>query len=136
MYATSDITSMQNGLFSVDDWTTHRHYAAYNVMCAFGKLYKLGTALETTGDYRKEVYALAAADNNEGAILVVTRAYSGKVEIVLRGSGFTTCTVVKTVPGGERGAGTVYRAERVAVTGGKIIIPAKQNEIYFISLFA
>ena len=135
MYSTSDIFSARNGLFSVDDWIVHRHYAAYNVMCAFGKLYKLGTAVETTGDYRKEVYALAAADKNEGAILLVTRDYCGKLELVLRGSEFTSCTVVKTVPGAERGQGTVYRAENVAVTGGKIIIPAKKNEVYFISLF-
>ena len=135
MYSTSDISSPSNGLFSMDDWHTPHHYAAYNVMCAFGKLYKLGVALETTGDYRKEVYALAATDRSEGAILLVTRNYSGRVEVVLKGSEFSTCTVVKTVPGGERGVGTVYRAENIAVTGGKIIIPTKKNEIYMISLF-
>ncbi len=135
MYSTSDISSSSNGLFSVDDWYTPHHYAAYSVMCAFGRLYKLGAALETNGDYRKEVYALAASDKTEGAILLVTRNYSGKVEVVLKGSEFTTCSVVKTVAGGERGAGTVYRAENIAVTGGKIIIPTKKNEIYMISLF-
>ena len=46
-----------------------------------------------------------------------------------------TCSGVKTVTGGERGEGTVYRAENITVTGGKIILSAKKNEIYEISLF-
>ena len=135
MYSTSDITSKNNALFSVDDYSSHRTYAAYNVMCAYGKLYKLGTAVETTGDYRKEVYSLAAVGKDEGALLLITRNYSGRVEIVLKGSSFDTCSVVKTVPGGERGAGQTYRAENIAITGSKIIVPAKKNEIYLITLF-
>ena len=133
-YSTSDINSEDNGLFSIEDYSKHRRYCAYNVMCAFGKLYKIGTAVETTGDYRKEVYALAAFNKKEGAILLATRDYSGRVEVVLRGQAFERCSVIKNVAGGERGAGNVYRAENIAVTGGKIIIPTKKNEIYYISL--
>lgn len=135
MYSTSDITERNNALFSVDDYSTRRKYAAYNVMCAFGKLYKLGGAVETTGDYRKEVYSLAACGKNEGAVLLVTRNYSGRVEIVLKGAKFDTCSVVKTASGGERGAGQCYRAENIAITGSKIILSAKKNEIYLITLF-
>ncbi len=135
MYSTADAHDERNGLFSVEDFRTHRRYAAYNAALAFGKLYKLGTALETTGDYRKEVYAPAATDGSEAAILATTRNYQGKLEIVLKDSSYTACTVVKTAPGGERGQGVVYRAENVPITGGKIIIPVKQNEIYFVTLF-
>lgn len=133
-YSTSDITSEDNGFFSIQDYRDHHRYCAYNVMCAFGKLYKIGTAVETTGDYRKEVYSLAAFNKKEAAILLATREYSGRVEVVLKGQSFTSCSVVKTVPGAERGTGNVYRAENIAVTGGRIIIPAKKNEIYFITL--
>ena len=135
MYSTSGIHSRDNGLFSVDDFTTPHHYAAYNVMCAFGRLYRLGTAYETTGDYRKELYSLAASDGNVASILLITRNYTGKVEVTLKGCSFDTCSVVKTVTGGDRGEGTVYRAENITVTGGKIILSAKKNEIYEISLF-
>ena len=90
---------------------------------------------ETTGDYRKELYSLAAKNDTEGAILLITRGYVGKVEITLKGSGFDTCSVVKTVLVGDRGEGTVYRAENIAISGDRILLPVKKNEIYEISLF-
>jgi hypothetical protein len=68
-------------------------------------------------------------------IMIVTGGYSGRVELVLSGCEFATCSVEKIVSGGERGAGYVYRAEGVAVSGGKIIIPSKKNEIFLVSLF-
>ena len=135
MYSTSEVTARDNALFSIDDYSTHRKYAAYHVMCAFGKLYRLGGAVETSGDYRKEVYSLAACDKSEGAVLLVTRNYSGRVEVILKGEGYDTCSVVKIVSGCERGAGQIYRAENVAITGNKIIVPAKKNEVYLITLF-
>ncbi|MBQ7386955.1 MAG: hypothetical protein IJW03_02190 [Clostridia bacterium] len=134
MYSTSDISAADNGLFSLDDHTTHRHYAAYGVMRSFAKLYKLGTPTETE-DYRKELYSLAAMGQSEAGILLVTRAHSGKVKIMLKNCAFDTCSIVKTVPGGERGAGTDYKAENVTISGGKIIFPAGKNEIYYIRLF-
>lgn len=135
MYSTSDIRSKENGLFTVDDHVRSHRYAAFNVMCAFGKLYKLGTCYETGGDYRKELYALAAGGKDSAAVFFVTRNFSGKVEISLKGCPHNTCSVIKTVPGGERGEGVVYRAENIAIVGSKIILPAKKNEIYEISLF-
>ncbi len=135
MYSTSDVSSRNNALYSIDDYTVHRRYAPYSVMRAFGKLYRLGTVAETTGDYRKEVYSLAAFNDKEAAILIATANYSGRVEIALKGCAFDTCSVTKTVPGGERGAGSDYKAENIAITGGKIIIPTKKNEIYFVTLY-
>jgi len=135
MYSTSDVQSGTNGLFTMDDYTSVHHYAAYGVMCAYGRLYELGTSYETTGDYRKELYSLAAKNNGEGAILLIARNYVGKVEISLKGSEFNTCSVVKTVLVGDRGEGTVYRAENIAINGDRILLPVKKNEIYEISLF-
>ena len=134
-YSTSDVNSRDNGLYSIDDFDTHRHYAAYNVMTAFGRLSRLGTVAETTGDYRKEAYSLCAFDKNEAALLLVTRNYTGRVEVILKGSEFTTCSVMKIVGGGERGEGTVYRAENIAITGGRILVPAKKNEVFLITFF-
>lgn len=134
-YSTSDVHSRDNGLFTVEDYDTPRHYAAYNAMTAFSKLYKLGTVVETTGDYRKEVYSLAAFNKEEAALLLVSRNYVGRIEVVLKGSEFTSCSVMKIVGGGERGAGMIYRAENIAITGGRILVPAKKNEIFLISFF-
>ena len=135
MYSTSEPWDFSNGLFSLVDFTSHRKYAGYNVLLAFGKLYKLGRAVETTGDYRKEVYALASAGNGEGAILLVTRSYEGRVEIILKNSEYSTATVVKTVPGGAHGEGTVYRAENVSLSGQRLAVAVKPNEIYLVTLF-
>ena len=134
MYSTSEVGARYNGLYTVDDHTSVHCYAAYNVMRAFGRLYRLGTAIDVGGDYRKELYSLAAESKEEGAIMLVARGYSGRVEIALKDCPYTTCSVVKTVPGGERGAGRVYRAERIAINGSKIILPVKENEIFEISL--
>jgi len=135
MYSTSDVCSRENGLFSVEDFEKIHHYAAYNVMTAFGKLYKLGTVAETTGDYRKEVYSLCAYNSSEAALLLVSRSYSGRIELILKGSEYTTCSVMKIVGGGERGEGKIYKAENIAITGGRILVPAKKNEIFLIKLF-
>lgn len=134
MYSTSDISAADNGLFSLDDHTTHRHYAAYGVMRSFSRLYKLGTVTETE-DYRKELYSLAAFNQSEAGILLATRAHSGKVKIMLKNSHFDTCSIYKTTTGGERGAGSDFKAENVAISGDKIIFPAGKNEIYYIKLF-
>jgi hypothetical protein len=135
MYSTSDVRSRLNGLYTVDDHSTHHRYAASNVMRAFGKLYKLGTSYETGGDYRKELYSLAAGNKDQATVMMVVRDYSGKVEILLKDCPFTSCGVIKTVPGTERGEGKVFRAENIAISGSKIILPVKQNEIFEISLF-
>ncbi len=134
-YSTSSVNSRENGLFSVDDFDTHRHYAAYGVMTAFGKLARLGNIAETTGDYRKEAYSLCAFDQNEASLLLVTRNYTGRVEIILKGSDFSTCSVIKIVGGGERGEGKTFRAENIQITGGRILVPAKKNEVFFINFF-
>jgi len=135
MYSCSDAYSRENALFSMDDHTTPHHYASYSVMCNFSKLYKLGTAIDTGDDSRKELYTLAAAGGDEGAIMLVTRGYEGKLEIILTSSPYNTCTVTKTTPGGSRGKGSVYRSKDVDVSSSRLILSVKPGEVYLISLF-
>ncbi len=134
-YSTSDVHSRDNAFYSIDDFDTHRHYAAYGVMTAFGRLARLSSVAETTGDYRKEAYSLCAFDKNEASLILVTRNYTGRVEVILKGSEFTACSVMKIVGGGERGEGITYRAENIAITGGRILVPAKKNEVFLINFF-
>ena len=135
MYSTSDIYSRENTLFSMDDHVTPHHYAAYEVMCSFARLYKLGTVIDTGDDHRKELYSLAATDGNEVAIMMVTRKYEGKVELSFIDSPFNTCVVAKTIPGGGRGKGTTYRSKEVDISSGRLPLSVKPNEVYTISLF-
>ena len=133
MYSTSDIYSRENTLFSMDDHITPHHYASYEVMCSFAKLYKLGTVIDTGDDHRKELYSLAATDGIEGEMMMVVRNYEGKVELTLVDSPFNTCLVAKTVPGGNRGKGTTYRSKDLDVSSGRLSLSVKPGEIYTIS---
>lgn len=135
MYSSSDAYSRENALFSMDDHITTHHYASYSVMCYFAKLYKLGTAVETSNDQRKELYSLAATDGNEGAMMMVTRNYEGKIDLVFNSDTFNTCTVSKTVPGGARGKGSNYRSKEVDISSGRLTLSVGQGEIYMLSFF-
>ncbi len=133
MYSSADLSDTKNALFSVEDYRTHRRYGAYHVMCAFGELYRLGGALEITPDFRKEVYALAAADDSSSAILLATREYEGKIEIILKDCKYTVCSV-KKIKTDEGGRAKIYNADRLSVASGRILISAKENEVYLIKL--
>ena len=135
MYSTSDIYSRENALFYMDDHTTPHHYASYGVMRDFGRLYKLGNAVDTGDDHRKELYTLAAVNNEEGAMMIVVRNYEGKLEISMDSVPFSFCTVAKTVPGGERGKGSVYRSKDIDISSGRLMLSVSQGEIYFVSMF-
>ena len=130
-YSTSDITSGSNGLFSMDDYKSPHRYAAFHTVSIFSKLYKLGTVVETTGDYPKEIYSIAALDKDEGGLMVVTRNHTGKIEIQLKGSEYSTCTVTKVISGGERAKGAIYRSENIKINKNRLVLAAKKNEVYY-----
>ncbi len=134
-YACTDAFSKENALFSIEDFSSHRHYSAYEVMKFFAELYKLGTAVETTADFGKELYSLGAKGTDGGAVVLATKKYAGKLELVLSGSTYATCSVTKVQPTSERGAPNIFKAENVAVSGSKIVLSVKENEIYFVRLF-
>ena len=133
-YATSDITSGNNGLFSMDDYRSPHRYASFHTVSLFSKLYKLGTLAETSGDYPKEIYSMAAFNKDEGGLMVVTRNHVGKIEIHLKGSDYDTCTVTKVIAGGERAKGSVYRSENIKINKNRLVLAAKKNEVYYFEL--
>lgn len=134
VYSSTEPASRDSALFTVDDAITHRTYAAYRVMCALGRLYKLGTAIETTGDYRKELYTLGAVGKDGRALVIVTGEWSGKLEVHFEGGEFTSCDVEKIVGGGNRGEGRTLSATDVSVSGNKIILPVKRKEVYYVTV--
>ena len=68
-------------------------------------------------------------------MMMVTRNYEGKVEIIMNASPFNTCTVSKTVPGGDRGKGTTYRSKDVDISSGRLILTVGMGEIYLLTFF-
>ena len=135
-YSSSDVFSRENGLFTMDDCTTVHRYAAFNVMKSFASLYKMGTAVDTGDDHRKELYALAAKGKDAGGVMLVVRNFEGKVELILSSCPFNLCTVQKIVPGGARGNGSVYRSKEVDISSGKLLLSVSPGEIYSVSFFA
>ena len=105
MYSSSAVMSRQNALFTVDDTASHHHYASFQVMKAFATLYRLGTAVDTGDDHRKELYALAAQGKDEGSLMLVVRNYEGKLELNIPSTTFNRCALTKLAPGGVRGKG-------------------------------
>lgn len=130
-YSTSDISSGTNGLFSMDDFQTPHRYAAFQTVSLFSKLYKLGNIVETTDDYPKEIYSLAASNNDQGGLMVVTKNHAGKIEIHLKGADFDLCTVTKVIFGGERAKGIIYRSENIKINKNRLVLAAKKNEVYY-----
>ena len=104
-------------------------------MCDFGRLYKLGNAIDTGDEQRKEIYKLAASDGNEAFMILAVRDYVGKVEILIGNSHFGLCSISKTVPGGTRGKGNVYRSKEIDISSGKLILSVSKGEIYSIEFF-
>ena len=135
MYPATDIYSRNNALFTIDDHVTHHRYAAYNVMCAFNGLYRLGTQLDTGDDTRRDIYSLAATDGERASLMIVTRRFEGTAEIVLSGAGFDYCSVTRIAPGGTRGQGTVYRSKDIPMKDGRATLPLKPNEVYTVAFF-
>ena len=135
MYSTSDIYSRENSLFSMDDHTTPHHYASFGVMKYFNRLYRLGSAVDTGDDHRKELYTLAAIGANEGGLMLSVRNFEGRLELVFPSSPFALCAVSKTVPGGNRGKGTTYRSKDVDISTGRLILSVAPGEVYYVSFF-
>ena len=104
-------------------------------MCSFGKLYRLGTAVDSGDNHRKELYKLCASNGKEASLLLTTRAFEGKLEILLLNCPYTYCTMSKTVPGGTRGAGKSYRSKEIDISSGKLTVSVGKGEIYSVSFF-
>jgi hypothetical protein len=101
----------------------------------FNRLYRLGSAVDTGDDHRKELYTLAAIGANEGGMMLSVRNFEGRLELLFPSSPFALCSVSKTVPGGTRGKGTTYRSKDVDITGGKLILSVTPGEVYYVSFF-
>ena len=131
-YDSLDPDGKGNGIYSLDDRTTVHKYAAYEVMRAYGELYSLGSMSSTTDDFRREVYSLAASDGSTGALLLVTRDYSGLVTLTVKGGEFTSYSIVGVIGGGKRGEGHSNRQDDIPLIKNTIKLRVGKGEVYFL----
>ena len=133
-YSSLDPERDECAVFSLDDRKTKRLYSAYQVLLAFGKVASLKSAVDISEDYRREMYALASASADEGAVLLVSRNFKGVVDVNLAGSEFTKYSVKGILGGGERGAGFTTEERDIPLTGNTVTLRLGKCEVYLITL--
>ena len=132
-YSHLDPSSEWNSLYTLDGRTEKRFYSAYHVMTAFGALTGLSNVVDTTNDYRHEIYSLAAVGENKGALVFATENYSGTIEIIVKGKEFRTYSIKGLVGGGENGAGFFTEEKGLPFRNVPITLRVGKNEVYFLT---
>ena len=125
--------SRYNALYSVDERQDKHYYSAYHVMCAFGALGALGNVVDSTEDYRREIYSLATLGESKGACVFSTADYSGVVEINITGKAFGTYSIKGIIGGGERGRGFFTEERGLPLRNDSITLRVGKNEVYFLT---
>lgn len=125
--------SKWNALYTLDLREDKHFYSAYHVMTAFGALSALGNVVDSTEDYRTEIYSLATLGEKGGVCVFSTADYSGIVEINLKGKSFTTYSIKGIIGGGERGRGFFTEERGLPLRNDSITLRVGKNEVYFLS---
>lgn len=128
-----DPYSRWNALYSLDERCDKHLYASYHVMTAFGALSSLGNVVDSTEDYRTEIYSLAALGEKNGACVFSTADYSGVVEINISGKSFTTYSIKGIIGSGERGCGFFTEERGLPLKNDSITLRVGKNEVYFLT---
>ena len=132
-YSHLDPYSKWNALYTVYDRAETHLYSAYHVMTAFGALASLGNVVDTTEDYRTEIYSLATLGENNGALVFATADYSGVVEINLGGKSFTNYSIKGVIGGGDRGSGFFTEERGLPLRNDTVTLRVGKNEVYFLT---
>ena len=125
--------SKWNALYSLDERRSCHLYSAYHVMTAFGSLVSLGNVVDSTEDYRTEIYSLATLGEDTGVCVFSTSEYSGVVEINLTGKTFTSYSIKGVIGGGDRGKGFFTEERGLPLRDGTITLRVGKNEVYFLT---
>ena len=105
----------------------------YHTLLMYGELYKLGYAAETVGDSRSEIYTLAATSGERHAVMIVTRQYSGNLELKLSGTSAASCRIRRIASrDGSFRVGSV--GATLAVVDNTVAFRADKDAVYLITL--
>ena len=124
--------SRWNALYSLNERCEKHFYSAYHVMTAFGALSALGDVVDSTEDYRTEIYSLATLGEDSGVCVFSTADYSGVVEINISGKSFTTYSIKGIIGGGDRGQGFFTEERGLPLRNDSITLRVGKNEVYFL----
>lgn len=104
----------------------------YHALLTFGELYRLSASVETVGDSRGEIYTLAARSEESGKVMIVTRAYSGNVE--LRALGIEArCATIRRIASSDGYSSSVSSVcGELAVKDGSVAFRADKDAVYML----
>lgn len=108
-----------------------RFTSARGALSAFGRLRALGTAVESLGDSRRELYSLAAIDGSSAALAVAAREYSGKLEIRLKNSDYKSFSVRRIFEDEECRSAERCRDD-IPLAGNKISLSLEGGDVYLL----
>lgn len=134
IYSTGYPYSRANGLYTVDDGSAIHRYSAYGVMAAYGELLRHGTEVETTDNFRREIYSIASVSESGGAMMIATVGYAGMLSVELKGSPFTKYSIKGILGGGSRGEGFSTSESDIPIGGGRFTMKVGRGEVYLITL--
>lgn len=120
----------RNSLYTVDKDGV-KFTSARAALSAFGRLVSLGNAVESLGDSRRELYSLAAMGGSSAAIAVSAREYSGKLEIRLKNSLYSSFSVRRIFEDAECALAERCR-ENIPLAGNKISLVIERGDIYLL----
>lgn len=122
----------QSPILTIDDGAAVHRYAAYEVLRSFGIIYKIGSLAYTSDDYGREIYTLGAVSDDAAAMLIVTRDYSGMIEVEVKGGGFSRYSIKGVTGGGNRGVGYSSSEENIPLSD-TIRLRCGRCEVYLIT---
>lgn len=120
----------QSALYSFSDGKAV-FTSAKSAFSAFGRLWRLGTAVESLGDARRELYSLAARSASAGAVIVVSQEYSGKLELRLKNADFSSFSVSRYYED-DSGAPRLRTKEGISLSGNKIAVTLERGDVYLL----
>ena len=92
----------------------------------------MGNEVKTEGDIEGKLNILAAKNDSEGGIMIVSRDFSGELLIDIEGN-YTTYELKYTTDG-DRGIEVVNIVPKTQLEGDSIKVNIKENELLYISL--
>ena len=108
------------------------HFAGFQSYKDFGTLYRLGSEIKVEGDIEEKLYILAAKNDFEGGIMIVSKAFSGELLIELRGN--YTSYELKYTTDGERGKEVVKVMSETQLENNHFTVNISENELLYIKL--
>lgn len=92
-----------------------------------------GDAVQISEDYRKELYALAAAGSDSGTVVLASTAFSGAVEIFISGAEFCAFDITE-LSKKEDGSYSKARLSDIEIKNRRIAFGTKKNSLYVLTL--